>query len=110
MAVAAAFALNVHAANEIHSGDVNSMNKWYRNAGGLTDVDRATGLTVGTSKVGVAYDADVAPRTNMPRSEMSKSNIGGSYDADVATRTNMPRGQDAAGQTKEAGIEGTKSD
>jgi len=109
MAVAAAFALNVHAADEIHSGDLNSMNKWYGNAGGLTDSDRVTGLKVGTSKVGVAYDADVAARTNMPRSEVSKSNAGVSYDADVAARTNMPRAQNAAGQPKAAVIEGTKS-
>ena len=108
MAVAAAFALNVHAADEIHSGDLSSMSKWYGNAGGLTDADRATGLTVGASKVGVAYDADVAARTNMQRSEVSKRNVGVSYDADVAARTNMPRGQDTTGQSKAAGIEGAK--
>ena len=44
---AAAFAVNVHAAGGGTSGDLNTIDKWYGRAGGLTA-------------------ADVAARTNMP--------------------------------------------
>jgi hypothetical protein len=108
IAVAAAFAVNAHAADELHSGDLNTVDKWYGRAGGLTDADRVTSLTVGRSKVTVPYDADVAARTNMPRREVSNSNVGVSYDADVSARTNMPRGGDAGGRAEAAAVEGKK--
>jgi hypothetical protein len=111
MAAAAAFAVNVQAADGVTSGDLNTIDKWYGRAGGLTDGDRAvTGLSTSGAKVGISYDADVAARTNMQRGQAAtNSQVGVTYDADVAARTNMPRGQDAAGQPKAAGIEGTKS-
>ena len=108
MALAAAFAVNLQAAEVVTSGDVNAIGKWYGRAGGLTDADRVTGLTTSTNKVGVAYDADVAARTNMQRAEATHNQVGVTYDADVAARTNMPRGQDTTGQSKAAGIEGAK--
>ena len=109
VAAAAAFAVNVHAADVVNSGDVNTINKWYGRAGGLTDADRVTGLTAGTSQVGVAYDADVAARTNMSRAQATHNQVGVTYDADVAARTNMQRTGGDAGQAKAAGIEGAKS-
>jgi hypothetical protein len=109
IAVAAAFAVNAHAADVVNSGDLNSVDKWYGRAGGLTDADRVTGTAVGANKVGVAYDADVAARTNMQRNQATHNQVGVTYDADVAARTNMQRGGDTAGQAKAAGIEGSKS-
>ena len=76
----------------MHSGDVDSMAKWYGNAGGLAGSDRVMGLRTGSSTVGVAYDADVAGRTNMPRGQVEHKNVGVTYDPDVAARTNMQRG------------------
>jgi hypothetical protein len=108
-AVAAAFAVNVHAAGVVTSSDPNTIDKWYGRAGGLTDAERITGVTVGTSRVGVAYDADVAARTNMQRGQAANGKVGVSYDADVAARTNMPRGGDAAGPSTAAIVIGTKS-
>jgi len=108
IAAAAAFAVNVNAAEVVTSGNLNSVDKWYGRAGGLTDGDRVTGLATGNSRIGVSYDADVAARTNMPRSEATGGQVGVTYDADVAARTNMQRGQDVS-QPKAAGIEGTKS-
>jgi hypothetical protein len=110
VAAAAALAVNVYAADVVSSGDLNTVDKWYGRAGGLTDADRVTGLAAGASKVGVAYDADVAARTNMSRAQASHNQIGVTYDADVAARTNMQRaGGGDAGQAKAAGIEGAKS-
>jgi hypothetical protein len=109
VAAAAAFATNVHAGEVVNSGDLNTVDKWYGRAGGLTDGDRVTGLAAGTNRVGVAYDADVAARTNMPRDQATHNQVGVTYDADVAARTNMQRGTGDAGQSKAAGIEGAKS-
>ena len=109
MAAATAFAVNVHAAEVVTSGNLNTIDKWYGRAGGLTDADRVTGLATGSSRVGISYDADVAARTNMPRSEATGGQVGVAYDADVAARTNMQRGGGDAGQAKAAGIEGAKS-
>jgi opacity protein-like surface antigen len=108
MALAAAFAANLQAAEVVTSGDVNAISKWYGRAGGLADADRVTGLTTSSTKVGVAYDADVAARTNMQRAQSTPSQVGVTYDADVAARTNMPRGQGTVEQSKAAGIEGAK--
>jgi hypothetical protein len=109
IAMAAAFAVNVHAADLVTSGDLGTIDKWYGRAGGLTDADRVGGLKAGSTKIGVSYDADVAARTNMPRAQANHNEVGVTYDADVAARTNMQRGGDVAGQAKAAGIEGTKS-
>jgi hypothetical protein len=109
MAAAAAFAVNVHATDVVNSGDLNTVNNWYGRAGGLTDADRITGLTAGKSRVGVAYDADVAARTNMSRAQATHNQVGVTYDADVAARTNMQRGVGDTGDAKAAGIEGAKS-
>jgi hypothetical protein len=108
MAAAAAFVVNVHAAETVTSGNLNSVDKWYGRAGGLTDADRVTGLATGNSRIGINYDADVAARTNMRRSEATGGQVGVTYDADVAARTNMQRGQDVS-QPKAAGLEGAKS-
>ena len=109
LAATAAFAVNVHAADVVSSGDLNTIDKWYGRAGGLIDADRVSGLAAGTSRVGVAYDADVAARTNMSRAQATHNQVGVTYDADVAARTNMQRGTGDAGQAKAAGIEGAKS-
>ena len=109
IAAAAAFAVNAHAAGVVTSGDLNTIDKWYGRAGGLTDADRVTGLAAGTIKLGVAYDADVAARTNMPRAQGANGDVGVSYDADVAARTNMPRAEAPADKATAAGIEGGKS-
>ena len=109
IAAAAAFAVNVHAADVVTSGDLGTIDKWYGRAGGLTDADRVSALKAGTTKLGVAYDADVAARTNMSRAQAAHNQVGVTYDADVAARTNMQRGSGDAGQAKAAGIEGAKS-
>jgi hypothetical protein len=113
---AAAFAVNVHAAGVVTAGDLNTIDKGYGRADGLThaltQADRVTGLSVGKRRVGVAYDADVAARTNMPRAQTPTSELharsydpidkwygraGGLTTADVAARTDTPRDQDAVG-------------
>jgi hypothetical protein len=109
IAAAAAFAVNVHAADVVTSGDLSAIDKWYGRAGGLTDADRISGLKAGTTKLGVSYDADVAARTNMSRAQATHSEVGVSYDADVAARTNMQRGSAPADKATAAGIEGAKS-
>ena len=121
---AAAFAVNVHAAGGVTSGDLNTIDKWYGRAGGLSDADRITGLSIAKRRIGVAYDADVAARTNMPRHQAPTSEVqaigygtidmwygraGGLTAADVAARTNMPPGQSAPGPSEAAGIEGAKT-
>jgi len=99
LAVAAAIgALSIGSAvaggDVLRSGDVNQMSRWYGNAGGLQGSDRVELLgktTTGNQQVGVAYDKDVAQRTNMPRESASSKDIGIAYDKDVAERTNLPR-------------------
>ena len=101
----AVLSVNAFAADLVTTGDVNTVNQWYGRAGGLAGSDRVSNLTAGTTKVGVAYDADVAARTNMPRAQATNGNVSVTYDADVAARTNMPRGNlDYHG--KAAGING----
>jgi len=105
VALAAGFSVNVNAANVVTSGDVDAMSHWYGQAGGLVGSDRVSGLHTGTTKVGVAYDSDVAARTNLPRAQAGSADVGVSYDADVAARTNMPRGESAPA----AKVTGTQS-
>ena len=122
--VAAAFAINVHAAGGVTSGDLNTIDKWYGRAGGLIGADRVAGRSTSTRRVGVVYDADVAVRTNMPRAQAPTSQVGvrghdtidqwygragGQTGADVVARTNLPPGQHAVGPSNAAGIEGAKS-
>jgi hypothetical protein len=80
----------------LRTGDVDTIGQWYGRAGGLTDSDRVTALgkpATGNQQVGIAYDKDVAQRTNMPRESASSKDIGITYDKDVAERTNLPRSE-----------------
>ncbi len=108
IAAAAAIAANAYAADVVTSGDLGTVDKWYGNAGGLQGTDRVMYLSSSRTKVGVAYDKDVAERTNMPRGEASHNAVGVSYDADVAAPTNMQRATTPTGKAT-AGIEGGKS-
>ena len=105
---AAAIAANAYAAETVTSGDLSTLDKWYGNAGGLQGTDRVMYLNASRTKVGIAYDKDVAERTNMQRSEATHNEVGVTYDADVAARTNMSRGAAPTGKAT-AGIEGAKS-
>jgi hypothetical protein len=90
LSIGAAFA----GGDTLRSGDVDQMSHWYGNAGGLQGSDRVTFLgktATGNQQVGIAYDKDVAQRTNMPRDSASSKDIGIAYDKDVAERTNLPR-------------------
>ena len=80
----------------LRSGDVDQMGHWYGNAGGLQGSDRVQFLgksAIENRQVGVAYDKDVAQRTNMPRESASSKDVGIAYDKDVAERTNLPRSE-----------------
>jgi hypothetical protein len=109
IAAAAALSINAYAADQVTSSDANTIANGFGRAGGLAGSDRVSGLKAGSKQVGVAYDADVATRTNMPRAQGSARTVGVTYDADVAARTNMPRGGDAQYSNKAAGVEGTKA-
>ena len=91
----------------LKSGDVDQMSQWYGNAGGLQGTDRVMVLGKSTTsagkEVGIAYDKDVAERTNMPRQEVPSTTAGITYDKDVAERTNLPRGQKST-PIQEAGV------
>jgi hypothetical protein len=108
IAAATAIAANVYAADVVTSGDLGTIDRWYGNAGGLQGTDRVMYLGTSQTKVGIAYDKDVAERTNMQRGEATHNEVGVSYDADVAARTNMQRGATPTGKAT-AGIEGAKS-
>lgn len=95
----------------LKSGNVEQMSQWYGNAGGLQGTDRVMVLGKSSSEgkeVGIAYDKDVAERTNMQRGEATHNEVGVTYDADVAARTNMQRATTPADKAT-AGIEGSKS-
>ena len=109
IAAAAALSLNAYAADTVTTSDANAIANGFGRAGGLIGVDRVSGLKAGGAQVGVAYDADVATRTNMPRAQGAAGTVGVTYDADVAARTNMPRGGDAQYPSKAAGVEGAKA-
>jgi hypothetical protein len=104
IATAATLSINASAAEVVTSSSVDTVAKSYGRAGGMTDADRVSGLQVGTGRVGVSYDADVAARTNMQRSSSSNATVGVTYDADVAARTNMQRATEAP--AKAAGVTG----
>jgi hypothetical protein len=92
----------------LSTGNVDSMGQWYGRAGGLVGSDRvmALGKASGDSnRVIIAYDKDVAQRTNMQRDSANNGNIGIAYDKDVAARTNMPR-DETSGPIKAAGVQG----
>ena len=108
IAAATAIAANAYAADVVTSGDLATIDKWYGNAGGLQGTDRVMYLNSSRTKIGVAYDKDVAERTSMPRGEASHNEVGVTYDADVTARTNMQRATTPADKAT-AGIEGSKS-
>jgi len=108
-AVVAALSVNAVAADLVTSGDTNTISQWYGRAGGLVGSDRVSALAAGSNKVGVAYDGDVAARTNMPRAQAGNGNVTVTYDADVAARTNMPRGNLDFQPRKAAGISAPKA-
>ena len=101
--MAAALSAPGYAADVVTSGDVDSMAKWYGNAGGMVGSDRVTGLHAGSSKVGVSYDPDIVKRTNMQRGQAEPATVGVTYDSDVATRTNMQRDNKAPAPQEVAG-------
>jgi hypothetical protein len=76
----------------LRSGDSISMDKWYGRAGGLVGSDRVMAIRKSSAdRVGIAYDADVAKRTNMQREGATNGNVAITHDKDVAERTNMQR-------------------
>ena len=81
------------AADMVRGGDVQSMSQWYGRAGGLAGSQRVKLLTAHPRgmPVSVAYDREVAERTNMPRGGAAEGPVTVSYDREVAERTNMPR-------------------
>src|SRR5215471_9177360 len=90
----------------LKSGNVEQMSQWYGNAGGLQGTDRVMVLgkaTTAGKEVGIAYDKDVAERTNMQRSQVPSGNAAIIYDKDVAERTNSQRGQKST-PIQEAGV------
>jgi len=90
----------------LKSGNVDQMGQWYGNAGGLQGTDRVMVLgkaTTAGKEVGIAYDKDVAERTNMQRSQVPSGNAAIIYDKDVAERTNSQRGQKST-PIQEAGV------
>lgn len=109
IATAAALGFNAYAADTVTSSSEATIAKSYGRAGGLVGADRVSGLQAGNTQIGIAYDADVAARTNMPRAEAGNASVGVAYDADVAARTNMPRGAGVQPAHKAAGVEGTKA-
>jgi hypothetical protein len=109
IAAAAALSFNAFAADAVSSSTEATIAKSYGRAGGLVGADRISGLQGGSAQIGIAYDADVAARTNMQRAQGGNAGLGVAYDADVAARTNMPRGGVNLPTHKAAGVEGTKS-
>jgi len=90
----------------LKSGNVDQMGQWYGNAGGLQGTDRVMVLGKSTSEgkeVGIAYDKDVAERTNMQRHQVPSGTAAITYDKDVAERTNSQRGQKPTA-IQEAGV------
>jgi len=108
IAIATALSINASAADVVTSSNADTIAKSYGRAGGLAGADRVSGLQVGTARVGVVYDADVAARTNMQRTPSNDATVGVTYDADVAARTNMQRGS-VEPPAKAAGVVGPKT-
>src|SRR5215472_7645448 len=90
IATAAALCTSAYAADTVTTGDLSTVNQWYGRAGGLTGSDRVGQLHLSQDKVGVAYDKEVAARTNMS-TDRSSGQVGVTWDRDVAARTNMQR-------------------
>lgn len=90
-------------ADTVRGGDVSQMHMWQGRAGGLVHSDRVSNLHaqgVG-GNVSIAYDKEVAQRTNMRRDDLETRNIAVTYDKEVARRTNMRR-DDQDTQTAQA--------
>jgi hypothetical protein len=110
IAAAAALSVNTYADNLVNSTDANTIAKSYGRAGGLVGSDRVSGLQAGSTQLGIAYDADVAARTNMPRAQgTTNQTVGINYDADVAARTNMQRAAGTQTPHQAAAVEGQKA-
>lgn len=93
----------VGAADNARCSDPSQMNLWQGRAGGLIHSDRIAHLRLPNTgtEVAIAYDEDVAQRTNMLRGDVEASNLAVTYDKEVAKRTNMPR-DDRDTQTAQA--------
>lgn len=80
-------------ADTVLGSDVSQMYMWQGRAGGLVHSDRVSNLRVrgAGENVSIAYDKDVAQRTNMQRGELEARNIAVTFDKEVARRTNMRR-------------------
>jgi len=94
------------AADNARCSDPSQMNLWQGRAGGLIHSDRIVHLRLPNAgtEVAVAYDKDVAQRTNMLRGEVEASNLAVTYDKDIAKRTNMPR-EDQDTQIAQAAVQ-----
>jgi hypothetical protein len=111
LATAVAFSVGISfaAANDVKSGDINTIGKSFGRAGGLVGSDRINGLSThnsADSPLGVSWDAEIAARTNMPADRAAGTGVGVTYDPAIAERTNMPRG---TADVQAAGIEGRKA-
>ena len=94
----------------VGTSDPESFGHSYGRAGGLVGADRITALGKATSKqVGIAYDKDVAERTNLPRGDAKDGTVGIAYDKDVVERTNMQRAAKPDPAVKAVGVDAPRS-
>ena len=93
----------------VNTRDSDSISRSFGRAGGLVGADRITALGKAGTQVGIAYDKDVAERTNMPRADAGKGNIGVAYDKDVVERTNMQRADKPNPGVKAVGVDAPRS-
>ena len=99
VAVAALSAGAVFADSSVlKAGSVGNATQWYGRAGGPVGAARIAALQTNDSNpgIGVAYDKDVAARTNMSTDRAPVQNVGVTYDEEVAARTNMARSRSSA--------------
>lgn len=94
----------------VRTSDPESFGHSYGRAGGLVGADRITALGKAAIKdVGIAYDKDVAQRTNMPRGDAGHGTLGIAYDKDVVERTNMQRAAKPDPAIKAVGVDAQPS-
>jgi len=81
------------AADIVRTGDTSTMHLWQGRAGGMVGSDHISNLRIptGGEEVTIAYDKEVAQRTNMPRDDMEVRQLAVTFDKEVAERTNMRR-------------------
>lgn len=99
VAVAALSAAGAFADSSVlKAGNLSTADHWFGRAGGLVGSDRVAALAGNASNpgIGVAYDRDVAARTNMAVDRTTDQSVTVTYDRDVAARTNMGRSNDTA--------------